>query len=266
MTAQAPANWYPDPTGRHEVRYWDGSQWTEHVASRGLQSSDPVVAVPPVPAALPTDKKVLRQVQNAGVVESGWAGSGSPLTEPVLVVNQKPKLIEVNAEYAIYDQNGQKIGAVQEVGRTFLKNVLGPIPTSSKSKRLNVVDADGRILLTLTRPAALVRSTVTVRRADGSVVGQIVQRLSLATWRFSLEADGKKLGSIGCEDWNGWDFSVQDKSGDEIARVTKSWAGFGLQMSRKKDKYVVQVQRKLDEPLRSLVVAAALAIDTALRQ
>ena len=32
------------------------------------------------------------------------------------------------------------------------------------------------------------------------------------------------------------------------------------------DNYVVQIHRPLDEPLRSMVVAAALSIDTALKQ
>jgi hypothetical protein len=27
-----PADWYPDPQGIKRLRYWDGSQWTEHVA------------------------------------------------------------------------------------------------------------------------------------------------------------------------------------------------------------------------------------------
>lgn len=37
-----PANWYPDPTGRHGQRYWDGQQWTEHVFSDGVQAVDPL--------------------------------------------------------------------------------------------------------------------------------------------------------------------------------------------------------------------------------
>ncbi len=27
-----PADWYPDPHGKHRLRYWDGSAWTDHVA------------------------------------------------------------------------------------------------------------------------------------------------------------------------------------------------------------------------------------------
>lgn len=40
--ASAPAQWYADPTGRHAQRYWDGSQWTPHVADGGQIAHDPL--------------------------------------------------------------------------------------------------------------------------------------------------------------------------------------------------------------------------------
>lgn len=40
--ADAPAQWYPDPLGRHEFRYWDGADWTAHVADEGETSTDPI--------------------------------------------------------------------------------------------------------------------------------------------------------------------------------------------------------------------------------
>ncbi|QNO38749.1 DUF4041 domain-containing protein [Protaetiibacter sp. SSC-01] len=43
----AAADWYPDPTGRHEKRYWSGSAWTEHVFTAGTQAVDPMRAVDP---------------------------------------------------------------------------------------------------------------------------------------------------------------------------------------------------------------------------
>jgi len=30
-----PAGWYADPSGRYELRYWDGNAWTEHVSRAG---------------------------------------------------------------------------------------------------------------------------------------------------------------------------------------------------------------------------------------
>jgi hypothetical protein len=39
---EMPAAWYPDPAGRHELRYWDGVVWTPHVVTAGRASTDPV--------------------------------------------------------------------------------------------------------------------------------------------------------------------------------------------------------------------------------
>lgn len=40
-TAHPPADWHPDPFGRWQLRYWDGTRWTEHVSSGGTTSIDP---------------------------------------------------------------------------------------------------------------------------------------------------------------------------------------------------------------------------------
>ena len=40
----APAGWYADPSARYDLRYWDGSEWTEHVSRNGQQATDPPVA------------------------------------------------------------------------------------------------------------------------------------------------------------------------------------------------------------------------------
>jgi len=41
-----PPRWAPDPLGRHEYRYWDGGQWTEHVSDHGIPTIDPPTAAP----------------------------------------------------------------------------------------------------------------------------------------------------------------------------------------------------------------------------
>jgi Protein of unknown function (DUF2510) len=52
MNASAPG-WQPDPSGRHEYRYWDGSTWTDDVSDAGLTSVDPApgLAAPGGPAS-----------------------------------------------------------------------------------------------------------------------------------------------------------------------------------------------------------------------
>ena len=34
--------WYPDVTGRHQLRYWDGRGWTGYVADQGTRATDPL--------------------------------------------------------------------------------------------------------------------------------------------------------------------------------------------------------------------------------
>jgi hypothetical protein len=39
--AQA-AGWFPDPSGRHQQRYWDGTAWSAHVSDGGTTGTDPL--------------------------------------------------------------------------------------------------------------------------------------------------------------------------------------------------------------------------------
>lgn len=40
--AAVEAAWHPDPTQRHDLRYWNGTRWTEHVSDVGTASTDPL--------------------------------------------------------------------------------------------------------------------------------------------------------------------------------------------------------------------------------
>ncbi len=35
-------NWYPDPSGKHQYRYYDGSRWTDDVSDNGVALKDPL--------------------------------------------------------------------------------------------------------------------------------------------------------------------------------------------------------------------------------
>ncbi|MBG6060108.1 uncharacterized protein YxjI [Cryobacterium sp. MP_M5] len=285
MSQQSTSGWFPDPFGRHEHRWWDGLQWTEHVGSAGRQMVDaPVVAPPtqavsypahvnmPAVASAPGNKNVQRQIHKLGVADPAQAGGGTLFTEQILVVNQKAKLFERKAEYSVFTQHGHKVGGVRQLGTSMSRMVVG---RDNATKRLQIVDADGGPILTLTRPATVLKSKVTVMRQDGTPVGQIVQEnfgmmASMLGGRFNIrfrmESDGETLGTINAESWRAWDFSIQDPHGSEIARITKTWAGFSKEMFTKADNYVLQMHRTLEDPLLSLVVSAALAVDTVLKQ
>ena len=57
-----------------------------------------------------------RRYRSANVGDAAFVGGGTIFTEPILVVNQKAKLIELNNQYSVFNQNGQQI-AVRQPGR-----------------------------------------------------------------------------------------------------------------------------------------------------
>ncbi len=261
-------DWYPDPFGRHELRYYDGAQWTEHVSSHGRQGVDQPVGGGHVPTVNRAAGKIERDIAKAGGAAGVGTGGGTLFTEPVLVVNQKAKIIEVNNEYAIYDQGGNQIGAVRQVGQSAAKKVLRVLTSADQfmTHKLQVVDMANNVLLALTRPAKVFKSRIIVQDGAGRELGQIVQQNMIGKIRFSLVADGTTYGSINGENWRAWNFNIQDQAGNEVGRITKTWEGLAKTMFTTADNYVVHIQHPLDDPLRSLVVASALCVDTALKQ
>jgi uncharacterized protein YxjI len=188
--------------------------------------------------------------------------------QSVLVVNQKAKVIEITNEYAIFDAEGAQVGAVRQIGQSKARKVLRALTSVDQflTTKLEVVDGDGTVVLQLTRPAKVFKSKVIVADGAGKEIGTIVQENMIGKIHFALQARGQTVGSINAENWRAWDFNIQDGSGREVARVKKKWEGIVKNVFTTADNYVVNIPSPLEEPLRSLVVAAALSIDTALKQ
>jgi uncharacterized protein YxjI len=286
--SSTPANWYPDPTRRYEHRYWDGTAWTDHVSTNGITASDPISAVPQQPLLSRMDRidqamivgnegeaaKIQRQLsgdgthRSAAITPAAFQGTGSIFNEPVLVVNQKAKIIELKNEYGVFDQQGRRLATVNQVGQTTAKKVLRMVSSLDQflTHHLEISDPSGAVLLRLTRPAKVVKSTVIVGDANGNEIGRIVQDNVFGKIHFSLQSGQHTYGAIRAENWRAWNFRIDDHEGTEVARITKTFEGVAKTLFTTADNYVVQIHRQLPHPLNALVVASALSVDTALKQ
>ncbi|MEU9089618.1 phospholipid scramblase-related protein [Streptomyces sp. NPDC087901] len=280
------AGWYPDPHGAPQLlRYWDGSQWTEHTNPAGGQQQAQAPAQVQQQAAPQQHQQGAQQQaavpqqgmqqQQPAVPQQGMpqqqgaaSGAGSLFNQQVLVVNQKAKLIEVTNEYSVFDQHGNTVGSVVQVGQSALRKVLRFLTSIDQylTHRLEIRDAYGQPQLLLTRPAKFIKSKVIVQRPDGQPVGEIVQQNAIGKINFAIMVDGRQIGAIKAENWRAWNFAIVDHNEAEIARITKTWEGLAKTLFTTADNYVLQIHYQLPEPLLSLVVATALTVDTALKQ
>jgi hypothetical protein len=122
------------------------------------------------------------------------------------------------------------------------------------------------VQLRLTRPAKIMKSTVIVSDGNDQEIGRIVQENMIGKINFSLIAGGYTYGSIKAENWRAWNFRIEDHTGTEIARITKTFEGVAKTLFTTADNYVVQIHTQIPQPLNALVVASALSVDTALKQ
>ena len=271
-----PAAWHPDPTGRHQLRYWDGQDWTEHVSDQGVQAIDADLTkksrLDKIDDALSFGNridpaKIQQQVGDISAANIG-SGGGTLFTESILVVNQKVKLIELNNQYSVFDSSGKQIASVNQVGQSTAKKLLRLVSSLDQflTHKLEISDMKGQVLLRLTRPAKVFKSTVIVSDGTDREVGRIVQENMIGKINFSLQVGQQQIGAIKGENWRAWDFRIEDASGTEVARITKKFEGIAKTLFTTADNYVLNIHRPLEQPLISLVVAAALSIDTALKQ
>ena len=191
------------------------------------------------------------------------------VTAPRFVVSQRAKLIELTNQYEIRAEDGSRLGHVEQEGQSGVRKVLRFVTDIDQflTHRLSLYDAAGSKVVALTRPAKVFKSRLLVDDGDGRRVGEIVQRNVFGKIHFDLlGTQGERLGQIKAENWRAWDFSIVDATETEVARIDKKFVGLAKAVFTNADNYLVDIDPAVTGDFRLLVIAAATAVDTALKQ
>jgi hypothetical protein len=256
----APQGWHPDPTGRHQVRWWDGTRWTDWVGDHGQTSQDPLE--PGTSASTAADVAAAQgtttdaAADTNAVHQTGAAGPDAAQIEHLL--SQQRLFVEYGGGTfasagwrTITDAGQQPVGRIWREGRTAQVCDLDGKPymaVEARMRRSRTGDRDWRVMaLTVSVGGQewasvdwVEAKAVTLRfqcqgaqvlecRIERSFTG-VVQGGQL------VAGDGRFVGAL--TEWN------RETSG----MVLRSWL-------------VLDKDPALPEPLRSIAVAAPLVFD-----
>ena len=282
MSAPPPPGWYPDQADPRYVRWWDGRQWTPHVQPAQPQQPPPMPQQhqqrPPAQGDASSIELALGGTGDAGSVQDQaqrhvggpvGGGGGTLFSEPVLVINQQAKLVEVANEYGIYDQHGRQLGTCAQYGQNAAQKAFRFLSKADTLMpvKLQIKDLHGNPVLLLHRPAAtMFKPAIHVQRPDGLEIGTIKLANLWGKARLNFEVGGQVHGAMIAENLRGWDLRLVDHQEQQIGQISKSWEGLGKAMFTSADNYVLQIFRPLQDPLLSMVIASSLAFDTAFKQ
>ncbi len=195
-----PDGWYPDPTGRHQQRRWEGGRWADWASTNGQVISDPV---PPPPRsgggtlttepvvhaerAGPTwsltslDRQPLATAAVDGRVATVSDSSGAPTHQLRRSVAGSTNVV------SLVGRDDQEVGRFEEVRRAYLGGfrvvgvgaLLATLDAQSNDlRRLVLVDPGGRPLGRITEDGG--RWTTELAHPLGPPLAELAALASLA--------------------------------------------------------------------------------------
>ena len=154
------ASWMTDPFGRHDLRFWDGQRWTEHVSDGGIAAVDAPVPPPPPSnapsrtsgrSALPMQPQRFN-AETRGMNATGMQTKFQPVqvvvtSEAIEISGSKLRPLSFTPEDIIGAEEADIRWNGTGIGMTGLTRSLGS-KMNQNNAHLNSVDAPGVVLET----------------------------------------------------------------------------------------------------------------------
>jgi hypothetical protein len=231
--------WHPDPSGRHELRWFDGHEWTWTVHSAGITSIDAGNGTRPDPAQV--------------------SGGGTLFSETHITVSQTPELFEVTERFTFATRHGLALAHATEPDRHVLDKLRRVNQGRTFDSTYSLTSSRGLPILQMHRPGANFASEMSVADGPGRPLGRIVQENMIGTPRLSIQtADGLAARVTGDTPLFNQRYAITSPDDTPIGMVTRHAKGV-----LRWDTYVLTTDELQRQPLRSLLIALVLFVDSA---
>jgi uncharacterized protein YxjI len=132
---------------------------------------------------------------------------------------------------------------------------------------IEVKSSLGEKILTVKRGVSVFLSTVEVFDGKDNLIGRFKQKFFSIGGKFDILDTNDSVICTLQGQWTSWDFKfIRDN--DELAHVSKKWAGLGKELFTSADNYMLSINEsvKKDDYARVLILAAVMCIDMVLKE
>lgn len=193
----------------------------------------------------------------------------SVLDKNVFLVKEHVGMFKAANNYDIHDpDNGEIIMECREDNLGIFTKML----RFTDYKRMTPFDIQirtpqGAQVIRVKRGVSIFLSKVAVHDENDEVIGGFKQKFFSVGGAFNIfDTDDNMVCQLKGK-WTGWDFRFLAGE-EELAHVTKKWAGIGKEFFTTADNYVITVSPSVPpgSPVRKLILAAVMCIDMVLKE
>ncbi|MFP3937228.1 MAG: phospholipid scramblase-related protein [Phycisphaerae bacterium] len=181
----------------------------------------------------------------------------------VLAVRQQVEWVEVLADfetqnrYVVCDGEGRELLYAAEHSGVFSRMIF----QSTRPFTIDVLDADGKLVLRLRRPWRFYFHQVNVLDADGRPIGTVVRRFSVLRRIYSvLDDNGAEMLRLFGPVLHPWTFRIL-ADGQELGKIRKRWSGLGKEAFTDADNFGMDLPADMDPRTKGLLLGAVFLID-----
>lgn len=244
------ANWYADPAGVGELRWFDGSTWTAHVSAGGRTWSAPPDGATEPPSA--TVAALADGPTSTTTAPPAAPGVGrSPLTVDRLLVARPAQPRGQGAWLDLYDDGGTLGRVVETTSAEVADSIIA-----------TVSDAGGAPLLTVTHPGSSARARVD---GPGGTLG-FVARVGRVRANWELHGpgrapSGRTLATLRPLEGAGAAWEARNRR-QELVAVLRAWSiGPPTEATYGEARYEIELGPAADVEVRPLLLAIPLLAD-----
>lgn len=180
-----------------------------------------------------------------------------------LVIQQQVEQMEIFTpfetanRYSVQTSDGAQLMYAYEESGDISRQFAG----THRALTIHVVESDGAPVLQASRDFFWFRSHLRVD-AEGRRIGALNRVFGFGRKLALVDPNDREITRLTSGLFRPHTFIAEDAGGNEIARVTKQWSGFGREMFTDADTFVVQfTDGGADNDFRLLMLASAFAID-----